>query len=169
MLYQWPSSKSRFYNPMKKYMSSSYKPQRTYYKKPFYKTKGFYILIAIILLVVIFVNWSINQSKNELNNEQKFSYQSDLPSLSGKVLLIEGKMDLKKPESNWEEINQNYEVQTSDYVRTGENSKAIIELLSNSTKCEEFGKSGYDLVNEFCNSEIMANNTLKIYHDLVNK
>ncbi len=48
-------------------------------------------------------------------------------------------------------------------------SKAIIELLSNSTKCEEFGKSGYDLVNEFCNSEIMANNTLKIYHDLVNK
>ena len=48
-------------------------------------------------------------------------------------------------------------------------SKCIIELLSNPEKCEKYGKSGYDFVKDVCNSKIMTEKTLKIYHDLVNK
>jgi glycosyltransferase involved in cell wall biosynthesis len=48
-------------------------------------------------------------------------------------------------------------------------SKYIIELLSNPEKCEKFGKAGHDFVNDVCNSKIMVEKTLKIYHDLVNK
>lgn len=48
-------------------------------------------------------------------------------------------------------------------------SKSIIELLSNPERCIQLGSSGYALVNDVCNSKIMAEETLKIYHSLVNR
>jgi len=46
---------------------------------------------------------------------------------------------------------------------------AIVELLSDDKKCEEFGLAGYRLIQDECNSKIMAENTLKIYQDIVNR
>ena len=48
-------------------------------------------------------------------------------------------------------------------------SNSIIELLSNQDRCLELGRSGYDLVNDICNSKTMVKETLKIYHNLVNR
>ncbi len=45
---------------------------------------------------------------------------------------------------------------------------AIIELISNSKKCQEYGNAGYNLVQTECNSVKMTENTLKIYQELVN-
>ena len=48
-------------------------------------------------------------------------------------------------------------------------SKAILELLSDVKKCEEYGKAGFEMVKEICNSKTMAVNTLKIYEKIVNR
>ena len=45
---------------------------------------------------------------------------------------------------------------------------AIIELISNSKKCQEYGHAGYNLIQTECNSVKMTENTLKIYQELVN-
>jgi len=47
-------------------------------------------------------------------------------------------------------------------------SKAIIELLSNEKKCNEFGDAGYRLVHDSRNSKTMVEKTLEIYEKLVN-
>ena len=48
-------------------------------------------------------------------------------------------------------------------------ANAILELLSNSKKCEEYGLAGYKLVQEICNSKKMAKNIFKIYQEIVNR
>lgn len=48
-------------------------------------------------------------------------------------------------------------------------ANAILELLSNEKKIEEYGYAGYCLVHEVCNSKIMAKNTLKIYEEITNR
>jgi glycosyltransferase involved in cell wall biosynthesis len=46
-------------------------------------------------------------------------------------------------------------------------SIAILDLLSDKEKCKKFGESGYNLVHSTCNSKQMAQNTLKIYKQLI--
>lgn len=48
-------------------------------------------------------------------------------------------------------------------------ASAILELLSNKKKCEEYGLAGYKLVQDVCNSKKMAENTFKIYQDIVDR
>lgn len=45
----------------------------------------------------------------------------------------------------------------------------IIELLGNEAKCQQLGLAGYTLVNEKCNSKIMAEKTLRIYQKISNR
>ena len=47
--------------------------------------------------------------------------------------------------------------------------EAIIELLNNEKMCDNFGQAGFDLVMNTCNSTKMAENTLKLYKELVNE
>jgi len=47
-------------------------------------------------------------------------------------------------------------------------ANAILELLSDNKKCEEYGLAGYKLVQDVCNSKKMAGNILKIYQQIVN-
>lgn len=47
-------------------------------------------------------------------------------------------------------------------------AKAIIELLDDNKKCLEYGLNGYKLVNEECNADVMAKNTLKVYQEIIN-
>lgn len=46
---------------------------------------------------------------------------------------------------------------------------AIMELLRDQKKCLEYGLNGYKLVQEVCNAETMANNTLKVYQQIINR
>ena len=48
-------------------------------------------------------------------------------------------------------------------------AEAIIELINNKQKCLEYGLSGYNLVQDECNSKLMVKNTLKMYNEIVNK
>ncbi|MGQ0376503.1 MAG: glycosyltransferase family 4 protein [Nitrososphaerota archaeon] len=47
-------------------------------------------------------------------------------------------------------------------------ANAIIELLLENKKCEEYGLAGYNMVQTECNSVKMTENTLKIYQQVVN-
>lgn len=46
-------------------------------------------------------------------------------------------------------------------------ASAIIELLKNEEKCIEYGLAGYNLVHNVCNSKVMAENTLRIYQQIL--
>jgi len=48
-------------------------------------------------------------------------------------------------------------------------ASAIIELLKNEAMCNEYGLAGYNLVQNICNSTKMANSTLEIYKQIINR
>src|SRR3989338_5446584 len=48
-------------------------------------------------------------------------------------------------------------------------ANAILELLSDNKRCDEYGLAGYKLVQDVCNSKKMAENIFKIYQDIVNR
>ena len=100
-----------------------------YYKKPFIKTKGFYILVILGLIIVTFVSWSITRTENiQEEVDQKFTDQESVPSLAAKVTMAAGILELKSPESDWVEVTENYQITAGDKLRTKDDSKAIVEL-----------------------------------------
>ncbi len=46
-------------------------------------------------------------------------------------------------------------------------ASAIIELLDDKIKRERYGEAGFNLVKNSCNSKVMAENTLKMYEEIV--
>jgi len=48
-------------------------------------------------------------------------------------------------------------------------ASAIVDLLSNRKKCTEYGLAGYRLVQQVCNAKTMAENTLNIYKQVINR
>ena len=48
-------------------------------------------------------------------------------------------------------------------------SEAIVELINDKEKCLEYGLSGYNLVQRECNSKSMAEKTLRMYNQIINK
>jgi len=48
-------------------------------------------------------------------------------------------------------------------------ASAIVELLSDRKKCTEYGLAGYRLVQQTCNAKTMAENTLNIYKQIINR
>jgi len=48
-------------------------------------------------------------------------------------------------------------------------ANAILELLSDNKRCDEYGLAGYKLVQDVCNSKKMAENIFKIYQEVVNR
>ena len=47
-------------------------------------------------------------------------------------------------------------------------SKAILELINDKQKCSRYGLSGFNLVQQECNSKLMGQKTLKIYNQVAN-
>ena len=48
-------------------------------------------------------------------------------------------------------------------------SKAMLKLLSDNMMRDSFGQAGYKLVQDICNSSKMAEKTLEIYKDILNR
>jgi len=48
-------------------------------------------------------------------------------------------------------------------------SNAILELLNDEKKCLNYGLSGYNLVQNECNSKVMTEKTLRVYDQIVNR
>lgn len=48
-------------------------------------------------------------------------------------------------------------------------ASAIVDLLSDRKKCTEYGLAGYQLVQQVCNAKTMAENTLNIYKQVINR
>jgi len=46
---------------------------------------------------------------------------------------------------------------------------AIIDLITDEKKCIDYGLAGYNMVQEICNSRIMAQNALKLYECVINR
>ena len=114
-------------NTMSYYYSYSANKNSHYYKKPFRKTKGFYILIILMLAIAIFIYYSIKKADQNNINPFNFSNEEKVPSFAAKVVSFSGQLQSKK-DANWENIGENYQIGIDSSVKTGENSKAIIEL-----------------------------------------
>ncbi|MBI5077491.1 FecR domain-containing protein [Candidatus Falkowbacteria bacterium] len=99
-----------------------------YYKKSFFKTRGFIFLLIFIILAAGFVCFSIRTNKNETQTEQKFTDQTEMPINSAKIVFTAGKVELKTPNEDWQEVAENYQAQSGDYVKTNLDAKAIIEF-----------------------------------------
>ncbi len=102
--------------------------ERNYYKKPFHKTRGFYILLIILIAGVSFVYFSIKRSEDTANQDQKFTDQVELPLTAAKVVFLTGKLESRPENQPWQEIGQDYQIQSSDSIRTSSDAKAVIEL-----------------------------------------
>ncbi len=114
---------------MNTHSSSAYSSaHRSYYKKPFRKTKGFYILLVIIILVAGFIYWSIQKTEDEANNRQKYSDQDNIPITAAKLIYSTGTIEIKTEDQPWQEIGDNYQIQMNDIVRTNDAARAVIEL-----------------------------------------
>lgn len=48
-------------------------------------------------------------------------------------------------------------------------ASAILELIRDEKKCNEYGLNGYNLVQDICNSKVMAKKTLEIYQQIINR
>ena len=96
-----------------------------YYKKPFRKTRGFYILLAILAAIGLFIFISVKQASPPDENAL-ISDNQNIPILSAKVLETTGKLELKLPDEQWQEIGVNYQIPAESMVRTAGNT--IIEL-----------------------------------------
>lgn len=48
-------------------------------------------------------------------------------------------------------------------------ASAIVDLLSDRKKCTEYGLAGYQFVQQVCNAKTMAENTLNIYKQVINR
>lgn len=57
-------------------------------------------------------------------------------------------------------------VEPEDYQNLG---NAIIELISDEEKCSKYGLSGYKLVIEKCNADVMSDNVFKVYEKIINR
>ena len=44
-----------------------------------------------------------------------------------------------------------------------------MELINDKQKCLEYGLSGYNLVKTECNSKAMAEKTLRMYNQIINR
>src|SRR3989339_312097 len=100
-------------------------PYSNYYKKPFRKTRGFYILLIIIAALALFVYFSIRQTPPPDENAT-LSNNQNIPTLSAKVIEAAGKLELKMPDEQWQEIGVNYQIPNEAMVRA--NGNTIIEL-----------------------------------------
>jgi len=116
---------------MRTYSGTRYASGRNfnYYKKPFYKTKGFYLLIIILLAIAGFIYWSISRTEKPADDiVQKYSDSDEAPVLAAKITSAEGKVEIQSPGSDWLETAENYQVKSGDSVRTGDKARTIIEL-----------------------------------------
>lgn len=48
-------------------------------------------------------------------------------------------------------------------------ASAIVNLLADDDKCTEYGLAGYRLVHQVCNAKTMAENTLNVYKQVINR
>ncbi|NDB52348.1 MAG: hypothetical protein EB161_09455 [Nitrosopumilaceae archaeon] len=69
-------------------------------------------------------------------------------------------------EKGWEGGENSILVTPEDHI---ELSKAILKLLNDNTMRDSLGQAGYKLVLEQCNSNKMAEKTLEIYKDILNR
>ena len=119
---------------MKTYQNRNYSNKNYgYYKKPFFKTKGFYILLIIILIVTSFIYWSIKKTDSETTTEQRLTDQEFSPNQAGKIEFVQGKVELKEADGSWQEIAENYQFTSDNYIKTSADSKAILSLPDGST------------------------------------
>lgn len=102
--------------------------ERNYYKKPFRKTRGFYILLILLAAIVSFVYFSIRRSEDAVKQDQKFTDQVEIPLTAAKVIFLTGKLESRTENQSWQEIGQDYQIQSADSIRSGYGAKAVIEL-----------------------------------------
>jgi hypothetical protein len=113
---------------MKFYSHPNYRGQPNYYKKPFHKTRGFYVFLIIIALIISFVYFSINSGEEATYQGQKLTDQAEIPINAAKIVFVSGKVELKSADASWQEVGENYQAQTDDIIRTDKDSRAIVEL-----------------------------------------
>ncbi|MFH0814693.1 MAG: FecR domain-containing protein [Candidatus Falkowbacteria bacterium] len=111
-------------------MISRHSRTSNYYRRPFYKTRGFKFLIFLIIFASAFVYWSIKKIPLPLANPtagQAIQPAQNLPT--AQLVFLEGTAEIKTfGATNWEPLNLNYEIKQGDTVRTNGATKSVIQL-----------------------------------------
>ncbi|MBU1131814.1 FecR family protein [Patescibacteria group bacterium] len=104
------------------------KSSKNYYKKPFHKTKGFYLLIVLFLAGFGFIYWSIQRAEEPTLTTQKFTDQETVPVKTAKITYIDGEIQLMQDGQEWRDATLDDQIDAAASVKTGEKTKATIEL-----------------------------------------
>lgn len=111
-------------------MVSRHSRTSNYYRRPFYKTRGFKFLIFLIIFTSAFVYWSIKKIPQNISQpaaEQTAQTKQNLPA--AQIVLLEGAAEVKiAGATNWEPLNLNFEIKQGDTIKTNTASKSIIQL-----------------------------------------
>jgi len=113
---------------MQVYSSFNPKKQKNYYKKPYHKTKGFYLLFIIFILLTIFVFWSIKSEPAT----QTTDLQDETPQTDETLTVNYVNGVLEKKDEDWITLKTNDQIHIGETIKTGSDTKAIIQFSDGS-------------------------------------
>ncbi|MBI5254628.1 FecR domain-containing protein [Candidatus Falkowbacteria bacterium] len=123
-------------------MISRHSRSSNYYRRPFYKTRGFKFLIFLIIFTSAFVYWSIKKippPSPTPPTAESTAGQAAQPThslVAAQIIFLDGAAEVKisglpagqAGTTNWEPLNLNYEIKQGDTVRTSGAAKSVIQL-----------------------------------------
>jgi len=131
-----------------------------YYKKPFYKSKKFYFLLVLLFSFFYFVNWSINRAEEKQNLLSSTTQNQNLQAM---IISQSGELEIKTMAGQWQKLSDNYELTQGSSLRTGENSRATVELPDKSQI--RLNQNAEITFNSITETDInIAQNSGEIYH-----
>lgn len=99
-----------------------------YYKRPFYRRKGIYIFLILLVGIVAFVSWSIKKAPQDPAVIQQITDQPQAPVLDGKIAFLTGTAQVKTASADWTNIVNGSAVRTGDSLKTATGGRIIVEL-----------------------------------------
>lgn len=107
--------------------------RKSYYKPPVHKRRSFYFLIFLLIIAIGFVYWSINPNQQSAGDDTAKEESKPNTGTAAKLVFLDGTAESKTTNTeSWEPVNVNFELTESTSIKTGNGSRAVIELQDHS-------------------------------------
>lgn len=105
-----------------------------YYKKPFYKKWWFILIILIIICGTGFIIYALSRPNQSQNDSNDIIFEEDeVQQIFSTLSFFDGEVSVKNHEqANWDKVDVTTELETGNFIKTGQDSKAIIEFSDGS-------------------------------------
>lgn len=101
---------------------------KNYYAIPFYKSKLVYALLAVFLMSIAFIFWSINRPETTIVNPNNNNNQQSFTGTAS-VLFFQGDVYTSQDQKiSWKKLGSSADIKINDSVKTINDSWAIIKL-----------------------------------------